>query len=245
MYKGNIYNYILDRFNKGKKQIAVLIDPDKTNIKDTYKIIDVFKKTHPDLIFIGGSLVTGNGVEIADAIRKNTNIPLVLFPGSLLQLNYSTDAILLLSLISGRNPEFLIGNHVTAAPYIKDKGIETIPTGYILIDGGEVTSVEYMSNTKPIPATKPNIAVATALAGQMLGNKLIYLEAGSGAKNPVSKEIIESVKQNTNIPLIVGGGINNVSKLKDACDAGADIVVVGNVLEKNIDLLYQFINVIR
>ncbi len=245
MYKGNIYNYILDRFNKGKKQIAVLIDPDKTNIKDTYKIIDVLKKTHPDLIFIGGSLVTGNGVEIADAIHKNTNIPLVLFHGSLLQLNYSTDAILLLSLISGRNPEFLIGNHVTAAPYIKDKGIETIPTGYILIDGGEVTSVEYMSNTKPIPATKPNIAVATALAGQMLGNKLIYLEAGSGAKNPVSKEIIKSVKQNTNIPLIVGGGINNVSKLKDACDAGADIVVVGNVLEKNIDLLYQFINVIR
>ena len=164
---------------------------------------------------------------------------MILFPGNNYQLCEEADALLLLSLISGRNPEYLIGQHVVAAPLIKESGIEAIPTGYLLIDGGKISTTSYITQTVPIPADKPDVAVATALAGEQLGLKLIYLEAGSGAANPVSAEMISAVKKNVSLPLIVGGGIRSGAQAEAACQAGADIIVVGNILEKAPELLME------
>ena len=176
-----------------------------------------------------------------DLIKKNTTIPALLFPGSLLQITNKADGILLLSLISGRNSDLLIGNHVIASARIKRSNLEVLPTGYILIEGGKSTSVEYMSNTKPIPAEKIDIAVATAMAGEMLGLKYIYLEAGSGAKTSINIKIIKGVKENISIPLIVGGGIKTPNDVKSAFNAGADIIVVGNVIEQNPEILHELV----
>lgn len=175
-------------------------------------------------------------------MKENTTIPILLFPGNLLQISNKADGILLLSLISGRNPDLLIGNHVVASSRIKHSKLEVLPTGYILIDGDKPTSVEYMSNTKPIPADKVDIATATAIAGEMLGLKYIYLEAGSGAKNSINENIIKSVKINTDIPLIVGGGIKTVNDVKNAINAGADIIVIGSAVEQNKELLPDLVN---
>lgn len=158
---------------------------------------------------------------------------MILFPGNSFQLSYNADALLLLSLISGRNPELLIGKHVMVAPYLKISPLEIIPTGYILIDGGKVSSVQYISNTAPIPADKNDIAACTALAGEMLGLKLIYLDAGSGANNPISSEMISTVSAQIQVPLIVGGGIKTPAKIIENFRAGADLVVIGNAVEKN------------
>ena len=163
----------------------------------------------------------------------------------MLQISNDADGILFLSLISGRNPEYLIGNHVVAAPLLKKSKLEILPTGYILIESGNLTSVEYISNTLPIPANKVDIAVATAIAGEMLGNKLIYLEAGSGAKYHVNKNIISKVKENINIPLIVGGGIKTNEEISEVCKAGADIVVIGTAIEKEPDLLKNFSEIVH
>lgn len=235
-----ILESILDKKKANKKVFCVLIDPDKFPEENILKIITAMETAAPDLILVGGSLVTKKTESTVDVLKKHLSIPVLLFPGSLLQLTTNADGILFISLISGRNPELLIGNHVASAPVIRSSGMEVISTGYILIDGGTTTSVEYMSQTKPIPALKTDIAVATAMAGEMLGQKLIYLEGGSGALNPVPVEMIEAVKQNISIPLIVGGGLNTKEKVKAACDAGADIIVVGNAFEKDLSLLKEF-----
>jgi putative glycerol-1-phosphate prenyltransferase len=193
-----------------------------------------------DLFLIGGSLVSVEIENVILNIKKHTDKPVVIFPGSLLQISPAADALLLLSLISGRNPEYLIGNHVVAAPYLKKMRMDVIPTGYILIENNHTSSVEYISNTKPIPAHKHDIVMATAIAGEMLGHKLIYLESGSGASNPVSYELIDKVKSNISIPLIIGGGIKSKTEVENTFKAGADIVVVGNAIEKNVELLMEF-----
>jgi len=230
--------------NRNKK-LAVLIDPD--NFEENYisKLVNFANKNLIDFFLVGGSIINQNINKITNHLKNHTKIPVVLFPGSLMQITENADAILLLSLISGRNPDFLIGNHVVAAQFLKKSKLEIIPTGYILIESGKTTSVEYMSNTKPIPADKTDIAISTAIAGEMLGLKTIYLEAGSGANNTVNKHLISKVKQNISIPLIVGGGINNCEILKSIIDAGADIVVVGTAFEKNPDLVTDFSKIIK
>lgn len=198
----------LRNFRKeGKKALAVLLDPDKTGsigLPESIKKLDSMK---PDFFFVGGSLITGHSFHIlVEAVRRNSDVPLILFPGSNLYMHGDADGILFLSLISGRNPEFLIGQHVVAAPLLKDAGLEILPTAYMLVDGGKPTTVSYMSNTQPIPADKPEIAASTALAGEMLGLKLLYLDAGSGAQNPVPAEMIRAVHKSTSLPLLAGGG---------------------------------------
>ena len=222
-----------------KKRIAVLIDPDSISDKlQLNRIIDLCEQNKIDFILVGGSLITnGNWDNCIKEIKSNTAIPMILFPGNVMQVHDQADAILFLSLISGRNPDLLIGKHVLAAPDLKRANIEILPTGYMLIDGGTNSSVMYMSNTLPIPHNKHNIAATTALAGEMLGLKVIYMDAGSGAENPVSIEMIEAVKAQVNLPLFVGGGMRTAEQAVNACKAGADIVVIGNAFEQNPGLI--------
>jgi geranylgeranylglyceryl phosphate synthase family protein len=233
-----LYSEIQKAAGKGQKKFAVLIDPDKHTPASLKKIKTLSISGGADLFFFGGSLLTKDRVdELLDILKKDSPLPVLLFPGNNLQINSKADGILLLSLISGRNPELLIGRHVVAAPYIKASGLEVIPTGYILVDGGSATAVSYMSSTTPIPADKPGIAACTAMAGEMLGLGMIYMDAGSGAKNPVTVEMIREVRRSTSIPLVVGGGITTAVKARKAASAGADIVVVGNALEKDPGLV--------
>lgn len=231
-----IYNRILESMGK-EKLFALLLDPDKCDSTHLKKLLPIANSCNVNLIFVGGSFVKNNIGSFIKSIKEQTSIPVVLFPGNAMHFYPQADAILLLSLISGRNADFLIGNHVLAANAIKTSKLEVISTGYVLIDGGVQTSVQYMSNTMPIPSTKIDIAIATALAGEQLGMKMIYLEAGSGAINPVPLDIIKSVRDEINVPLIVGGGLKTPEQVKAAWDTGADIVVVGNALEKDIDRL--------
>lgn len=234
----NIYNRLSDT---SKKKFTVLIDPDKPSDKEIIDIVEKSKKVGVDFFFVGGSLLTTDSLDnCIKLIKSHCDIPVLIFPGNSLQISKWCDGFLLLSLISGRNSEMLIGRHVIAAPYLKLYGNEIIPTGYMLIDGGKPTSVSYMSNTIPIPHDKDDIAMCTALAGEMLGLKLIYMDAGSGATNPISAEMICKVKHTIEVPLIVGGGINTPEKAAIAAKAGADIIVVGNALEKSIDRLQEF-----
>ncbi|MBN2743559.1 MAG: geranylgeranylglyceryl/heptaprenylglyceryl phosphate synthase [Marinilabiliaceae bacterium] len=241
----NIYASILTKAQQGKKQMAVLIDPDKCDGDQLQKTITLLGETKPDMVLVGGSLVSTLTDSVVEALKQNLDIPVVLYPGSLLQLSHSADAILFISLISGRNPEFLIGNHVVAAPILHRTPLEVISTGYMIIDGGKPTSVEYMSNTMPIPASKTDIAVATALAGQYLGMKMIYMDGGSGAHQPVPVEMITAVKQILHIPLMIGGGLNTPKKVEAACNAGADLIVVGNALEKDPALMRTFARIVQ
>lgn len=227
------YQNSIHKKSVNQKQLALLVDPDKYSQESLALFVELAKETLPDCIMVGGSLVAGSVEQVVQYIKLHTNIPVVLFPGNTHQLCNEADALLLLSLLSGRNADFLIGQHVVAAKAIRDSGIESISTGYILIDGGCSTSVEYMSNTKPIPRDKVEIIVATAIAGELIGNRMVYLEAGSGAINPVSKEAIQAVRQAISLPIIVGGGIRTVEQAKDAYLAGADMIVVGNALEKD------------
>lgn len=222
-----------------KKSIALLLDPDKAKGDSLIRILEIANQCGTDYIFAGGSLTFNNIDSLLDDIRKNTSIPIVLFPGNLLQLTLKADRILLLSLISGRNPELLIGNHVIAAPFLKNIREKLISTGYILIGNGHRTSVEYISQTESIPADKPEIAVATALAGEMLGMKMIYLEAGSGAASHVPVSLIKAVRQNITIPLTVGGGLRSKEHVAEVYNAGADLIVLGNSVEKNPELLIE------
>jgi phosphoglycerol geranylgeranyltransferase len=241
----SIYSAITRKGKKAKK-FAVLIDPDKTNQKKLINIIEIASNNDVDFFFVGGSLLTNDNMEITiKTIKERCNVPVVLFPGNTMQINKNADALLLLSLISGRNPEMLIGKHVIAAPYLKASGLEVIPTGYMLIESGKPTAALYMSNSTPIPADKDDIAVCTAIAGEMLGLKLIYMDAGSGAVIPVSEKMIAKVKQNISIPLIVGGGIRTPEQAHDVCCAGADIVVVGNAIEENIRLIENIADAIK
>ncbi len=241
----NIYQHIFNRSAEGKKQFAVLIDPDKENEDSLEALCDLANQYKVDYLFVGGSLLTQDCLsDCIEVIKLHTQIPVVLFPGDNLQINSHADAILFLSLISGRNPDLLIGKHVISAPIIRDSGLEVIPTGYMLIDGGTPSSVSYMSNTTPIPANKRDIAVCTAMAGEMLGLKLIFMDAGSGALNPVSEVVVSAVKKNIDIPLIIGGGVRSAEKAKALFDAGADVVVVGNAIEGNRELIREIAGVI-
>jgi putative glycerol-1-phosphate prenyltransferase len=221
-----------------RRQFAVLIDPDEVDIPALEKLISIAKEGGVDYFFVGGSLVIGSFLETTiQYLKQHSTIPVILFPGSIQQVNPHADALLFLSLISGRNPELLIGNHVLAAPYIKQSGIEAIPTGYILIDGGAPTTVSYISNTTPIPHDKKDIAVSTAMAGELLGMKLIYMDSGSGAKRHISAEMIAAVKKHVDLPLIVGGGIKTPEAAYELSNAGADVIVVGNAIEKDTALI--------
>ncbi len=220
-----------------KKKIGLLLDPDKAKGDTLTNILRIAGECKTDFILAGGSLTFNKIDPLIDLIKLNCRIPVILFPGNLLQLSHKADAILLLSLISGRNPELLIGNHVIAAPYLKDVRSKLIPVGYILISCGSKTSVEYISQTEAIPSDKTEIVVATAMAGEMLGLKMIYLEAGSGASGTVPPEIITAVRQNISVPIAVGGGIKNKEQISDIYNAGADIIILGNGCEKRPELL--------
>lgn len=234
----SLYTEITEAKSKGEKKFAVLLDPDKVRLGKLDRVLDLAVDANVDYFFIGGSLIVNDMLDdLLKAIKKRCKIPMVLFPGNSFQLSWKADAILFLSLISGRNPELLIGNHVIAAPYLKLSPLEVMSTGYILVDGGVETTVTYMSNTKPIPNSKDDIAVCTAVAGELLGLKMLYMDAGSGAKNPISEKMIQSVSDVTSIPLIVGGGIRTPEKAEQNVRAGADIIVVGNAIEKDPDLI--------
>lgn len=223
----------------GKKCIALLLDPDKTREKSLRNILKIAENCRTDFIMAGGSLTFSSIDQMIDDVRKHCNIPVVLFPGNLLQLSQKADIILLLSLISGRNSELLIGNHVIAAPFLRNVKHKLVSVGYILISCGSKTSVEYISQTEAIPSDKPDIVVATAMAGEMLGLSIIYLEAGSGASNTIPPGIIRSVRENIKVPLAVGGGIRNKKEVEEIFKAGADLIVLGNGCEKNPDLLTE------
>jgi phosphoglycerol geranylgeranyltransferase len=228
----SIYHQIRSLSDQKKRQLAVLIDPDKVDEEGVMRIAELVNRYRADYVFTGGSLLTSDFLGTCLKILKETvHVPVIIFPGNTLQVHPDADAILLLSLISGRNPELLIGNHVIAAPALKKSGLEIMPTGYMLIESGKLTSVVYMSNTIPIPSDKPDIASCTAMAGEMLGMKLIYMDAGSGAAMPVPARMIRHVKSNIKVPLIVGGGIRTSDDAIKSWDAGADIVVVGNATE--------------
>ena len=215
-----------------------MLDPDKVE-QNGFSAFLSRTLDHPvDFFLVGGSLVTEyTHREIIAAIRQQTNTPVILFPGNSLHIEPSADGILLLSLISGRNPEFLIGQHVIAAPLLKKSNLEILSTGYMLVDGGAQTTVSYISGTMPLPNDKPSVAACTAMAGEMLGLKLMYLDAGSGARRPVSPTIISAVREAVDTPLIVGGGLNTIEKAEAALQAGADMIVVGNAIETNPDFL--------
>jgi phosphoglycerol geranylgeranyltransferase len=236
----NIYSDFFAAKNSGSKRFAVLIDPDKMRLGNINSVIESSLDAGVDYFFVGGSLVVNDMLDhVLNSIKKICSIPLILFPGNSFQLSYKADAILFLSLISGRNAELLIGNHVVAAPFLKISPLEIISTGYMLVDGGTMTSVQYMSNTYPIPSNKDDIALCTAVAGEMLGLKQIYLDAGSGATIPVSESMISAVSKSINIPLIVGGGISSPEKAAANAKAGADIIVVGNAIEKRSGLIKE------
>ena len=233
-----ILSKLLKDRKKGRKGFAVLVDPDKSTPSSLKKIAGTAEKAGVDYLFFGGSLLMhGKGETQIRILRDHCSIPVILFPGSSLQVFPNAHGILLLSLISGRNPDMLIGKHVESAAILKASGMEILPTGYMLIESGRATSVSYISNTHPIPADKPDIAVCTAIAGEMLGLKIIYMDAGSGAQTPVPSEMIKRVKHETSIPLIIGGGISDPVKAKAALKAGADVIVIGNAIEKNPGLI--------
>ena len=237
---GNVLDSILNLKKEGKKALAILIDPDNLSKELLAQQVSLAEKGNVDFFFIGGSMIAEDCLdETLDYIKSNCNIPTVLFPGSVNQVSAKADAILFLSLISGRNAELLIGKHVLSAPIIKKAGIEVLPTGYILIDGGKPTAVSYVSNSFPIPNDKPKIAAVTALAGEMLGLRLNFLDAGSGALTKVSKEMISATTKSSSNPLIIGGGIKSANGAKEAWDAGASIVVIGNAIETNPSLIKE------
>lgn len=214
--------------------VALLIDPDNCLEGNWVSIIDDAVKSKLDLILVGGSLLTDGDIsKTIVEIKERTDIPVILFPGSTSQISSKADAILFLSLLSSRNPDMIIGQQVTAAPYLRKTNLEVISTAYLLIESGKQTTASYISNSTPIPANKPEIAASTALAGTYLGMKVVYLDGGSGAVNPVSAEMIEKVKSYTDQLLFIGGGINSIEKMETAFNAGADIVVIGNAIEKN------------
>ncbi len=223
---------------RGLKSLAVLVDPDQCTPEQAVSIGKACKESFVSFIFVGGSLIAGDSFdEVVIQLKKHSHLPVIIFPGSNLHINKEADAILLLSLISGRNPELLIGQHIIAAPLLKRSKLEILSTGYMLVDSGKPTTVSYISNTTPIPSDKPTIAACTAMAGEMLGMSLIYLDAGSGALRPVPARMIASVKKAISAPLIVGGGINSAERAYEAFNAGADLIVVGNALEEDFTRL--------
>lgn len=235
-----ILHIIKEAKSQNRKLLALLIDPDTPNENQLLKIVDQANLAEVDLIFMGGSLLVKDSLESCiHKVKAHTKIPIVLFPGSIMQVSPNADAILFLSLISGRNPELLIGNQVIAAPYIKQSGVEALATGYMLIDSGTPTTASYMSGTMPIPYNKAEIAACTAIAGEMLGLGLIYMDGGSGADKPVSNTMVKAVAKSIDIPMIIGGGIKSAQAAVEICEAGATVVVVGNATEKDPTILKE------
>ena len=230
----------------GKKLFAILIDPDKQSKEELKQIVKKAKSAKADLFFVGGSLLTNDSLDSClETLKSESDIPVILFPGNAMQVNDKADAILFLSLISGRNAEMLIGKQVITAPILKQSSLEVLPTGYLLIDSGKPTTVSYMSNTTPIPHEKNEVAACTAMAGEMLGLKCIFMDGGSGALNPISEKMIATVRKSVDTPLIIGGGINSGKKAAANCEAGADIIVVGNAIEKDENLIEEIANAIH
>lgn len=238
----NIYQDILLAKQHGKQLLAVLIDPEKTSIEQLPTLVKLIHQSIATHIFVGGSTDQHNTIEpVIVALKKATMLPIIIFPGSANQVSKKADGILFLSLISGRNPEYLIEQQVQSAIQIKESSLEVLPTGYILVDGGKESAVERVSSSKPICQTNSELILRTALAGEFSGKKIIYLEAGSGAKTPVKSSIISLVKENLTIPIIIGGGIQTVHQLTTAYAAGADLVVIGTAFEKDP----AFFNIIK
>jgi putative glycerol-1-phosphate prenyltransferase len=232
----SVFQYLLDVKSEKGAGYIVLIDPDKKNEKSLIKQVEAANHSGVDALFVGGSLMMdSNHNERVAQIKKHSEIPVIFFPGGVNQINNHYDAMLFMSLLSGRNPQYLIGEQVVAAPLVKDLGIEVIPTAYLLFDGGAHSTVEVISGTRPLPMNRPDIAIAHALAAEFMGKKLIYLEAGSGATEAISTDIIQSVASETNVPLIVGGGIKTPEAAHESVEAGASFIVTGTVLEKNGD----------
>jgi putative glycerol-1-phosphate prenyltransferase len=242
----DIYPSLCERKSGNKKSFAVLIDPDKVNNNKMEEMVRLAVLAKVDYFLVGGSLVISNYLdECVQFIKRNCSIPVLLFPGSSTQISKYADALLYLSLISGRNPELLIGQHVVSAPAIKQSGLEVISTGYMVIDGGAPTTVSYISNAAPLPADKNEIAMCTAMAGEMLGMKIIYMDAGSGARTPITESMIEKVSSHIDVPLIIGGGITDPEKAYLNCKAGADIIVVGNAIEKDESLIMEMASAVH
>ena len=242
----SLYTSLADGRKNRKKRFAVLIDPDNHNPKSLLNLIELASLSGVDYFFAGGSLVVEDALdEILDAIRRHSSIPVILFPGNAYQLNAKAHGIFFLSLISGRNPDLLIGQQVLAAPVLRKTNLEVIPTGYMLIDGGAPTAVSYMSNTMPIPSDKEEIAMCTAMAGELLGLKVLYLDAGSGARRHIPAKMISSIRGAVELPLIAGGGIRTSENAYELCKAGADVIVVGNAIEKEPALIAEMALAIR
>lgn len=240
MNQSTIYNTLLQAKEHQQKKFAVLIDPDKVDENSIQTIVTNSIKANIDYFFVGGSLLTKNEVEHwITVIKQQCNIPTIIFPGSLFQVNDKADALFLLSLVSGRNPDLLIGQHVVAAPILKQMDIEIMSTAYMLVDGGQPTTVSYISNSLPIPQDKPQIAACTAMAGELLGMKIVYMDAGSGAKKAITPKMIQTVRKSVDVPIIVGGGIRTAEQAVARCQAGADLIVVGNAIETAPELVFD------
>ena len=243
-----VYSHLLSIYEKRGGIYAVLLDPDKKNHDIIESMVTKANESDVDVLLVGGSLMMdGKSHDRVRDIKEQSKIPVVFFPGSASQLNSYFDAVLFLSVLSGRNPHYLIGEQVISAPIIKDLGLETIPTGYLLLDGGAHSTVEFMSGSKPIPMNRPDITLAHALAAEFMGMKFVYLEAGSGAERAVSEEIINRCVENLNINLIVGGGIKTPEDAASKIEAGASMVVTGSVLEssQNNSLMKEFADAIH
>jgi putative glycerol-1-phosphate prenyltransferase len=240
LMNNRIYHTLQARKQKGQKSFAVLIDPDKVDAVAIEQLVKLSTGAKVDYFLVGGSLVISNQLdEVVQQIKASCSIPVILFPGSPSQISKYADALLYLSLISGRNPELLIGQHVISAPFVKQSGLEIISTGYMVVDGGAPTTVSYISNASPLPSDKNEIAMCTAMAGEMLGMKVIYMDAGSGAKRAITESMIQAVAKQIDVPLIVGGGIIDPEKAYLNCKAGADVIVIGNAIEKDASLIKE------
>lgn len=235
-----ILETIRERKNEKLKSFILLIDPDKFDETVCQKLDEINAFSVVDLVLVGGSLINSpNFSESIRQIKQITSKPVVIFPGSSMHIDLAADGILFLSLISGKNPEFLIGQHIIAAPLLKRSKLEILPTGYMLVDGGKQTTASYISNTNPLPHDKPEVAACIAMAGEMLGLQMIYADAGSGAEKPISNKMIHLIRKSIDVPLIIGGGIRSVSKATEVLEAGADMIVVGNAAEDQPELILQ------
>lgn len=242
----SLYDALNKRRKLGHKSLAVLLDPDNLDEASCQQILELSAQHVVDYFFVGGSLVmSSHQAALIRLLKSQSPVPVLLFPSHSLHLDSQADGILLLSLISGRNPEFLIGQHVIAAPALRQSNLQIMPTGYMLVDSGRQTTASYMSGTTPLPHDKPTIAACTAMAGEQLGLRLIYLDGGSGAAYPVSPAMIRAVRQAVELPLIVGGGINTIEKAQAALAAGADVIVIGNQIEKDPEFLGQVSQVVQ
>ena len=242
----SVLSELNDCVEKKGAGFIVLIDPDRKNDNNIDKLVEKANQNGVDAIFVGGSIMMdGLYHKRVERIKSISEIPVILFPGGVNQINKHYDAMLFMSLLSGRNSHYLIGEQVIAAPIVKDYGIETIPAGYLLIDGGSPTTVEVVSGTKPLPSNRPDIIVSHALAAQFLGMELIYLEAGSGALNEVPGDVVKKVADEISIGLIVGGGIRTPEDANSIVDSGASFVVIGSVIEKSVELMEEFSSAIH